>query len=102
MAQIAWTHHATEDLKGIAEYIAYDNESAAYRFVERIYAHVEQLATHPKSGSFIPEHPNSEYRQLIEPPCRLFYKFKGDTVFIVHVMRSERILRMGRLDDDDD
>ena len=97
MAQIVWTHRATADLNDIAEYIAYDNESAAFRLVERIFEHVEQLARHPKSGSVLPELPNSEYRQLVEPPCRIFYKVKGETVFIVHVMRSERILRTSRL-----
>lgn len=100
MAEIVWTGRAIADLNEIAEYIAYDNERAAFLLAERIVSHVEQLVKHPRSGSVIPEKPASEYRQIVEPPCRVFYKIRDDTVFIVHVMRSERILRMGRLEDD--
>jgi hypothetical protein len=33
----------------------------------------------------------------VEPPCRVFYRYDGHKVFILHVMRSERLLRKGRL-----
>jgi toxin ParE1/3/4 len=26
------------------------------------------------------------------PPCRIFYRIEGHTVFILYVMRSERLL----------
>jgi len=45
-----------------------------------------------------PKMVGSSIRQPVEPPCRIFYKTKGDTVFIIHVMRSERILRASRFD----
>ncbi len=99
MARLAWTHRATSDLNEIAEYIALDNYAAAFRLVDRVYSHVEHLTRHPFSGSVPPELPKSEYRQIVEPPCRIFYKIKGDTVFIVHVMRTESILRLGRLEE---
>lgn len=99
MAEIIWLDPATDDLEEIVEYIAFDDPDAASRVAARILRHVRQLAAHPKSGSVPPELPNSEYRQIVEPPCRIFYKVKDDTVFIVHVMRSERILRWSRLDD---
>jgi toxin ParE1/3/4 len=99
MARLVWTHRATTDLNEIAEYISFDNYAAAMRLAGRVYDHAEQLARHPFSGSVPLELPNSEYRQIVEPPCRIFYKIKGDTVFIVHVMRSESILRPSRLED---
>ncbi|NOT49307.1 MAG: type II toxin-antitoxin system RelE/ParE family toxin [Acidobacteria bacterium] len=99
MARLVWTHRATSDLNEIADYIAFDNVGAAIRLVKRIYSHVEQLSRHPLSGPVPIELPDSEYRQLVEPPCRIFYRIEGDTVFIVHVMRSESILRLSRLGD---
>ncbi len=99
MARLAWTHRATADLQEIADYIALDDIDATVHLVERIYSHVEQLGRHPGSGSTVPEHPDSEYRQIVEPPCRIFYKIDGNTVFIVHIMRSERIIRKSRLED---
>jgi len=63
----------------------------------RVLAHVEQLADHPESGSRPREFRRSRYRQIVEPPCRIFYRFDGQKVFILHVMRSERILRKSTL-----
>lgn len=102
MAQIVWTDPARDELAEIYEYIALDNPDAAERVVARILRHVKQLAEHPKSGSVPPELPRtSEYRQIVEPPCRIFYKVGKDTIFIVHVMRSERLLRPSHLEDRD-
>src|SRR5580704_7627182 len=33
------------------------------------------------------------YRQIIEPPCRIFYRREGETVYVLYVMRGERKLR---------
>lgn len=93
MAQIIWTEPALADLDAIADYIALENPAAAAILVKRVFAHVEQLAAHPASGSRPPELPDLEYRQISESPCRVFYRQEGDTVFIVHVMRGERQLR---------
>jgi toxin ParE1/3/4 len=58
---------------------------------------VEQLATHPKRGSVPPELRGSRYRQIVEPPCRAFYRYDGERVFILHVIRGERQLRPSRI-----
>ena len=93
MAQIIWTEPALSDLDAIADYIALDKPEAARRLVQRVFKHVEQIATHPKSGSVPPELRGSRYRQIVEPPCRAFYRYDGKRVFILHVIRGERQLR---------
>jgi len=98
MAQIIWTEPALNDLDAIADYIAVENPQAAATLVQRVFRHVEQLKEHPESGSHPPELKHSRYRQIIEPPCRVFYRFDGDHVVILHVMRSEQLLRQHRLD----
>jgi toxin ParE1/3/4 len=97
MAEIIWTEPALADLDAIADYIALENPSAASRLVQRIFAHVDQLAAFPESGSKPAELKNSRYRQNVEPPCLVFYRYDGERAFVVHVMRSERVLRKGRL-----
>jgi toxin ParE1/3/4 len=97
MAQIVWTEPALSDLDAIADYIAIENPQAAAALVRRIIGHVEQLADHPESGSRPQELKRSRYRQIVEPPCRVFYRYDGHKVFILHVMRSERLLRKTRL-----
>ena len=98
MAAIVWTEPALNDLDEIAEYIEFDDPDAAARFVARVIRHVRHLAKFPRIGSILPENPNSSYRQILEPPCRIFYRIEDDTVLIVHVIRSERLLRMDRLE----
>jgi toxin ParE1/3/4 len=97
MAEIIWSEPALSDLDAIADYIALENPAAAAELVKRVVGHVEQLAKHPESGSRPQELKRSRYRQIVEPPCRVFYRYDGQRVFVLHVMRSERLLRKGRL-----
>ena len=98
MAEIVWSDSALADLEAIADWVALENPVAAASLVQRVLDHVAQLADHPESGSRVRELKRSRYRQLIEPPCRVFYRFDGRTVFILHVMRSERVLRKRHLE----
>lgn len=97
MAEIVWTEPALSDLDAIADYIALENPVAASELVKRVFDHVEQLADHPDSGSRPRELGRSRYRQIVEPPCRVFYRHDGRQVFVLHVMRTERLLRKGQL-----
>lgn len=93
MARLVWTEPALSDLDAIADYIALDNPEAARRLVQRVFQHVAQLAAHPRSGSKPQELKGWRYRQIVEPPCRIFYREHSGHVFILHVMRAERLLR---------
>nr|WP_241148156.1 type II toxin-antitoxin system RelE/ParE family toxin [Xanthomonas axonopodis] len=88
---------ALAELDAIADYIAIDNAPAATALVKRVFAHVEQLIEHPGSGSRPQELKRSRYRQIVEPPCRVFYRVDGQRIVVVHVMRWERALRKSRL-----
>jgi plasmid stabilization system protein ParE len=65
--------------------------------VQRIFDHVDQLAIHPDSGSKPPELKGWSYRQIVEPPCRVFYRRESESVYILYVMRGERQLRSSTL-----
>lgn len=97
MAEIVWSEPALSDLDAIADYIALESPVAASELVKRIFGHVEQLADHPESGSRPQELGRSRYRQIVEPPCRVLYRYDGHKIFILHVIRSERLLRKGQL-----
>lgn len=92
MAQVIWTEPALSDLDAIADYIALDKPDAAIRYVQKVFSKTDRLAQYPKSGSIPPEIPHLPYRQIIVPPCRVFYRINRGTVFIIHVMRSEQLL----------
>lgn len=93
MAEIVWTEPALNDLDAIADYIALENPEAARALVQRFFEHVAQLADHPRSGSKPAELKGWRYRQIVQPPCRIFYREEKGRVYILYVMRSERVLR---------
>ena len=97
MAEVIWSEPALGNLDAIADYIAVEDPVAASALVKRVMEHIAQLEDHPESGSRPPELGRSRYRQIVEPPCRVFYRYDGHKVFIIHVMRSERLFRPGHL-----
>jgi toxin ParE1/3/4 len=97
MAELIWTEPALSDLDAIAYHIALDKPEAARSFMRRVFKHVEQLIAHPESGSKPAELRGSRYRQLVEPPCRIFYRYDGKKVYVLHVMRGEMRLRKSKL-----
>ena len=98
MAEISWTDPALSDLEAIGDFIALQDPAAARALVQRTFRHVAQLANHPRSGGTVPElGSRSRYRQIIEPPVRVIYRVEGSRVLVLHVMRTERLLRRGAL-----
>jgi toxin ParE1/3/4 len=90
MGKIVWTEPAAFDLKAIAEYIELDNPKAAKLLVKELFEQVEKLELYPKMGKIPKSIANLSYRELVIPPCRVFYRLEKSTVYIVAVMRQER------------
>ena len=94
MARIIWTESALNDLDQIAEYIAIDKHQAAVKLVQSVFSRIDLLREFPNTGRKPPELPKStRYREVIVGPCRIFYRVAADTIYILYVMRSERLLR---------
>ena len=93
MAEVIWTEPALQELDALAEYIALDNPAAANHLVREVFDKTERLEAFPQSGRIPPELPNSVYRELVLPPCRIFYREDESRVLVVYVMRVERQLR---------
>jgi len=99
MAQIKWTEPALNDINEVAEYIAIDKPGAAKKLVKEIFKTTRRLKNFPESGRRPPELQDTNYRELIVGPCRIFYRVQKTTVYILYVMRSERELRKFLLED---
>ena len=93
MAEVIWSDPALNDLDDIASYIALDKITAAKKLVQKVFYSVERLEQFPDSGRTPPELLNSHYQEIIVGPCRIFYRVQNTSVYILHVMRSERKLR---------
>ena len=92
MARLIWTEPALQDLENIAEYIALDDPLAASRYVEKVFDRIERLEQYPQSGKRPPELLRTTYREVVVAPCRIFYRTDQNDVYILYVMRSERLL----------
>lgn len=93
MVEIIWTDPALQELDAIAEYISLDNSAAASALVDQVFKKAERLADFPQSGRCPPELSNSVYRELVIPPCRIFYRENMGRILVLYVMREERQLR---------
>ena len=93
MAEIVWTSAALEQLNDLAEYIALDKPDAARALVGKVLEAVARLEQCPLSGRVPEELPGAVYREVVVPPCRIFYRHSDEKVFIIHIMREERMLR---------
>ena len=93
MARLIWTGPALIDLDEVAEYIALADPLAASRYVQKVFDRVKRLEAYPQSGKRPPELTRLPYREVVVPPCRVFYRAEGNAVYILYVMRSERLLR---------
>ncbi len=93
MVEVIWTEPALQELDAIAEYIALDSPVAARHLVQEVFNKTERLKDLPQSGRIPPELPNSVYREVVVPPCRIFYRAEKKRVFLLYVMREEQQLR---------
>ena len=93
MAEVIWTEPALQELDAIAEYIALDDPAAASLLVKTVLDKTKRLQDFPRSGRIPPELPNSVYREIVVPPCRIFYRLDDTRDFLLFVLREERLLR---------
>lgn len=93
MAEVIWTEPALQALDATAEYIALDNPAAASHLVQEIFDKVKRLEVFPQSGRIPPELPESVYREIVVPPCRIFYREDEARALVLYVMREEQQLR---------
>ncbi len=84
-----------EDLERIKDY--YFEEGAPHigeEFVVSIVGHIETLIDNPDRGRMVPEFGDKKIRELIHPPFRIVYLRESDSVHVLRVWRSERLLML--------
>lgn len=85
-----WTQPAVADVVQIRDYIAADSPRYARIVVERLFASVERLAAYPFSGRAVPELNDPSLREVVDPPYRLVYRVRDDSLDILAVVHAAR------------
>ncbi len=76
---------------------AYYQESAPHigkQFVSSIIEHAQTLVDNPDMGRVVPEFGEERIRELIHPPFRVVYLREQDSIHLIRVWRSERLLKL--------
>ncbi len=93
--KIFFSDSALADLEAIIDY--YNEQQVPHigkQFVSRIIEHIETLPAHPDIGRIVPEFDSEKIRELIHSPFRVVYLREKETIHVVRVWRSERLLKL--------
>jgi addiction module RelE/StbE family toxin len=95
--KLAWTHEALNRLIEIEEYISEDSSTRAKKFTNQIIQKAESLKKYPQKGRIVPEFSIPELRELIYKNYRIVYKIKQESLEILTVFDSHRLIRINEI-----
>ena len=96
MVQVSWTRLATEDLKGIYDYISRDSIKYTKINIVKLKYSTNILRKYPLIGKPVPEFNNETIRELIEGNYRIIYKvINSQKVYILTIHHSSRVFIEG-------
>ena len=93
--QVLWTDAARLDLERIVEFIAEENPATALTALARVERRCRTLAALPERGRIVPELRAVDvltYRELVEGPWRIVYRFDVDRVHVMAILDARREL----------
>ena len=86
---------AYSDLENIEYY--YEEEGVPHvgrNFINEIIKHVQALIDNPDIGRVVPEFGEDKIRELIHRPFRIVYLRERNSIHVIRVWRSERLLKL--------
>ena len=93
--EVLWTDAARLDLERNVEFIAEENPANALAVLARVGRRCRALAALPERGRLVPELRAVNlpgYRELIEGPWRIVYRYDAERVHVTAVLDARRDL----------
>lgn len=90
--KVRLSRQASADLEGIADWIATDNPSRAFTFVQELRQRCTTLSEHPRRFPVATEQSRSDLRKMTHKRYIVFYRVHGDSVEIVRIVNGARDL----------
>lgn len=86
---------AYSDLEDIKEYYKEEGTpQTGKQFIAEIIEHIQALLDNPDIERVVPEFGEERIRELIHPPFRIVFLREHDSIQIIRVWRSERLLKL--------
>ena len=90
--KIIWSPQAADSFEEIWKQISRDSQYYATVFAKKVNSIVKHIPEYPKSGRIVPEYNNENLREKIFQNYRIIYRIKNDTIEIVLIIHSARLL----------
>jgi len=90
--KIIWSPLSLERMEEISDYIAYDNPSAAIKWIDTIFHKVESLPHNPEIGRVVPELELQNIREIISGNYRIIYRCEKSNIRVLTVRNFKQIL----------
>jgi len=94
MVRLKWTQQAVEDIELICEFISKDSIQYARIFAQDVVNAIQRLENFPVSGRIVPEFSKETIREIILGNYRIIYRSKTDSVEILTIYHSARLLNL--------
>ena len=95
--KFTWTQEALNRLIEIEEYISEDSPTRAQKFTNQIIQRAESLKKYAKKGRIVPEFSIPELRELIYKNYRIVYIVKNESLEILTVFESHKLIHINEL-----
>jgi addiction module RelE/StbE family toxin len=90
--KIIWSPLAASRLESVFDYINEENETAAYKMVNRILKKVESLSKYSKRGRMVPEASREEIREVFVGEYRIIYRIEAKSLIILTIRNFKQQL----------
>lgn len=83
---------AFSDLEGIKEHYEEGVPHIEEQTIVSIFGHIQTLSDNPDIGRKVPEFDEEKIRELIHSPFRIVYLREKNSIHVIRVWRSERLM----------
>lgn len=90
--KIVWSPLAINRASEIVDYIAQDKSYAAKRWINKVFAKVEQLKSSLQIGRVVPEISDKKFRELVYGNYRIIYCMEIKQISILTIRHGKQIL----------
>ena len=93
--RVRWTEAARLDLERIVAFIAEEHPAQALAVLEQVERRCRALSELPERGRIVPELRAVDvlaYREIVEGPWRIVYRYDADRVYVTAVLDARRDL----------